>query len=138
MAEAKKYADYRRNILPKSYRENACNRKKMPNHPNTSMDDGDETNNVTDTAEKVALQKEIQEKIMAMHDQYVDLSDSDIEDFQALLYDDSDDDDTCVEWADKTDELPRPFHDVKIEQTPLESLAETAATVSSILKPNFE
>lgn len=73
---------------------------------------------------------------MAMHDQYVDLNDSDIEEFQALLYEDSDDDDSYVEWADETNELPRPIHEVKIE--PLESLAENAATVGTILKPIFK
>lgn len=139
MDEAKRYAEYRRNILPKSYRENAFNRQKKPNHPITIMDDGDEKDNnasIADNAEKVALQQEIQEKIMAMHDQYVDLNDSDIEEFQALLYEDSDDDDSYVEWADETNELPRPIHEVKIE--PLESLAENAATVGTILKPIFK
>lgn len=113
MAEAKNYADYRRNILPKSYRENASNRKKKPNNSNIIV----ETNSnvaITENAEKLALQKEVQEKIMAMHDQFVDLNDSDIDEFQALLYEDNDSDDTSFEWADENDEIPIPMHIVKM------------------------
>lgn len=71
--------------MPKSYRE--TERKNVNDFVNFIVCNENIENVAPESDEKIALRTEIQQKIAAMHDQFIDLNDSEIDDIQELLED---------------------------------------------------
>lgn len=84
------------------------------------------------SAEKIAERLKIQQKMNALDNEYFDLADSEIDEFQQLL--DDDDTDGSIEWQDENDDFPQPFN-FKSERLHLEKISEkpTEETIEECL-----
>lgn len=115
---AEQYSSRKREILPKSYRSEG---RKCTNYDFAYLHHDDEEEGDTISAEKIAERLKIQEKINALDNEYFDLNDSEIEEFQQLL--DADDNDRSIEWLDEDEDFPQPFN-FKSEILHLETITE--------------
>lgn len=115
------YSSQKRKILPKSFRSVG---RKCTDYDFASLHLDDEKDNDVMSAEKMAERLKIQHKMNALDKEYFDLDDSEIEEFQQLLYDD--DHDGSIEWVDENEDFPQPFN-FKSEILHLENITENPA-----------